>query len=292
MALTLIDANKLSTDVLQKGVVATFTENSEILDRLPFVEVEGNGYAYNLVDELPNVDFRAVNQGYVEDGASISRQYETLCILGGDVDTDVFIAQTRGNINDIRAIETELKCKALAEKYTQKFFHGDVTHEGNSFDGLIKRVDKGIGKKISKTLTLPKTQTEALAVMDVLYDLLAEVKNQTADVIYISPKNERIISRAMLLLGYQTGTGVDAFGKKAIMFNGIPLTVVPEALGDQYIVAVKLGGEFVSGLTNGGVKARDLGEAHDKPVLRTRVEFYCGVMAQHPKSFAIVDLGA
>ena len=83
MALTLIDANKLSTDVLQKGVVATFTENSEVLDRLPFVEVEGNGYAYNLVDELPNVDFRAVNQGYVEDGASYQDNMKHFVYLVG-----------------------------------------------------------------------------------------------------------------------------------------------------------------------------------------------------------------
>ncbi|WP_329465044.1 hypothetical protein [Streptomyces sp. NBC_01431] len=33
----------------------------------------------------------------------------------------------------------------------------------------------------------------------------------------------------------------------------------------------------VSGLTNSGVQATDLGETHDKPVYRTRIDFYCGL---------------
>ncbi|MFH8619614.1 hypothetical protein ACH4E8_31700 [Streptomyces sp. NPDC017979] len=33
----------------------------------------------------------------------------------------------------------------------------------------------------------------------------------------------------------------------------------------------------VTGLTSGGIQATDLGRAHDKPVYRTRIEFYCGI---------------
>ncbi|MCT9092348.1 hypothetical protein N4G70_26250 [Streptomyces sp. ASQP_92] len=33
----------------------------------------------------------------------------------------------------------------------------------------------------------------------------------------------------------------------------------------------------VTGLTNGGVQTADPGEAHDKPVYRTRIDFYCGL---------------
>ncbi|MFE0424212.1 hypothetical protein [Streptomyces sp. NPDC058953] len=33
----------------------------------------------------------------------------------------------------------------------------------------------------------------------------------------------------------------------------------------------------VTGLTNGGMRATDLGEAHDKPVYRTRIEFFRGI---------------
>ena len=33
----------------------------------------------------------------------------------------------------------------------------------------------------------------------------------------------------------------------------------------------------VTGVSNGGIQVTDLGEVSDKPVYRTRIEFYCGM---------------
>ena len=42
MALTLTEVAKLSTDVLQRGVIETFARNSAVLELLPFMEIAGN----------------------------------------------------------------------------------------------------------------------------------------------------------------------------------------------------------------------------------------------------------
>lgn len=47
MALTLAEANKLSNDILLQGVVETIIKDSPILQRLPFIEIVGNGLTYN-----------------------------------------------------------------------------------------------------------------------------------------------------------------------------------------------------------------------------------------------------
>ena len=47
MALTLEEAAKLSNDMLLQGVVETIVKESSILQRLPFVEIVGNGLTYN-----------------------------------------------------------------------------------------------------------------------------------------------------------------------------------------------------------------------------------------------------
>ena len=47
MALTLAESAKLSTDTLARGVLETFVQTSPILDRIPFMEIEGKPYAYN-----------------------------------------------------------------------------------------------------------------------------------------------------------------------------------------------------------------------------------------------------
>ncbi|MEV6775696.1 major capsid protein [Streptomyces syringium] len=61
-------------------------------------------------------------------------------ILGGDADVDKFIVQTRGNLNDRRAIQTAMKVKAASVHFADQFFNGDVEVNPKGFDGLRKRL--------------------------------------------------------------------------------------------------------------------------------------------------------
>src|SRR5690625_3375738 len=100
MALTLPEAAKLSTDILQRGVIETFARESAVLEMLPFMEIEGNSYRYNQEQTLPGVGFRGVNEAYDESTGVVNQLSEGLVIAGGDVDVDRFIVQTRGNVNN------------------------------------------------------------------------------------------------------------------------------------------------------------------------------------------------
>lgn len=66
MAVTLAQAATLSQNDLQRGVIETFVQASVVLDRMPFMTVQGNAYAYNEESTLPGVAFRAVNAAYVD----------------------------------------------------------------------------------------------------------------------------------------------------------------------------------------------------------------------------------
>ena len=46
-ALTLTEGAKLTNDVLLEGVIETVVSESPILQRLPFIEIVGNGLTYN-----------------------------------------------------------------------------------------------------------------------------------------------------------------------------------------------------------------------------------------------------
>jgi len=52
MALTLAEASKLANDMLLQGVVETIVKESPVLQKLPFVEIVGNGLTYNQVATL------------------------------------------------------------------------------------------------------------------------------------------------------------------------------------------------------------------------------------------------
>jgi hypothetical protein len=120
MALTLTEAAKLSTDTLQRGVIETFARTSAVLEQIPFMEIVGNAYLYNQEATLPRVAFRDVNEAYEESTATFNQKVAKLYIAGGDADVDRFHIQTKGNINDQRAIQTLALTKALSLAWTKQ----------------------------------------------------------------------------------------------------------------------------------------------------------------------------
>jgi Phage capsid family len=297
MALTLVEAAKLSQDTLQRGVIETFARTSSVLELLPFMDIAGNAYAYNVEGALPGIGFRDVNEGYTESTGVINPASERLYIAGGDVDVDRFIIQTRSNINDVRAIHTEMKAKALALAITNQFFNGDQAVDPKGFDGLKKRLT---GKQVISAK--PDGSSGAPLTITMLDELIDAVEGEP-DVIFCSKAMRREIKKVLQNHNGYSESSYDAFGRPVMTYGGIPIRVVEtdqagnEILGfnetegsdndTASIYAVKFGPEqYVSGLQNGGVSVRDLGELNEKPVFRTRIEWYVGMAVFHPRAAA------
>lgn len=301
MALTLDESAKLSEDTLTRGVLETFVQNSPILDRLPFMDIEGNAYAYNEEATLPGVAFRGVNEAYTESTGTVNQKSETLKILGGDADVDRFIQKTRSNLNDQRAEQTALKTKALSYKFQDAFFNGDVAVDPKGFDGLRKRL---IGNQVIEAgpngiPIVGTSNTDIHTFLDSLDNLLAAVPgiNGTNGAIYANSAVIRKIGSALRHVSLDAVLEEDIAGKRSIQWNGIPILeagqnpdgsqILPTtetegtATNTTSIYAVRFGetegDQAVTGLTNGGVTTEDLGELQEKPVYRTRIEFYCGL---------------
>ena len=295
MAVTLAQAATLSQNALQRGVVETFVQASVLLDRIPFMSVEGNAYAYNLEATLPGVAFRAVNAAYVESTGVVNQATETIKILGGDADVDRFIVQTRGNLNDQRAVQTAMKVKALSYEFQNAFINGDTAVDANGFDGLKKRL---VGAQVITAGTngipvLGATDADRLAFLDQLDAAIARVKNPSAIYMNLAVRSKLLSSFRRLNIAH------DRVGdKQEPAYQGIPLVdigtksdgttlILPqtETVGAgttcSSIYVVGFGQDEtdggVTGLWNGGVQVRDLGEVPDKPVYRTRIELYGGV---------------
>jgi hypothetical protein len=297
VAVTLVEAAKLSQTNLQRGVIETFVQESSILDRIPFLTIEGNAYAYNEESALPGVAFRSVNEAYTESTGTVNQKSESLVILGGDADVDKFIVRTRGNLNDQRAVQTRMKVKAASYKFQDTFFNGDVAVDPKSFDGLKKRLT---GAQVIDAATNGMGPvTGAHDFFDLLDALVAQVDglNGSNGAIYANRSViAKIKSSARRLGGVEMVR--EALTQKMIAtFNGIPLLdpgqtaagvdILPrtETQGSSSVAssiyAVKFGQDegdkAVTGLTNGGVQAYDLGELQEKPAYRTRIEFYTGL---------------
>lgn len=275
--LLLETAKLLTQDMLQRGVIETMAKTSGVLQRLPFIEVVGSGYAYNVVSELPEVGYRGINEGYTEATATVSQAVEHLVIMGGDADVDLFLTRTHSNLNDLRAMQTELKAKATARQFECDFFKGTGTDK--ALKGLDKRVAEGVaGEEIKAELSY-----------DALNELLDAVVDG-ADCLFMSKKLRRALLSLLQKDGHYLENGTDAFGKMVTKYGDVEIIPVEDSLipADK-IYAVKFGTDYVAGLSNGGITVRDLGELDTKPCYRTRIEFFCGLCTKHTKSFAILN---
>lgn len=297
MAVTLAQAATLSQNELQRGVIETFIIEGAVLDRIPLMEIEGNAFAYNEEGTLPGVEFRAVNAAYSESTGTVNQKTETLVILGGDADVDTFIQKTRSNLNDQRAIQTRMKVKAATYKYQDAFINGDTAVDANSFDGLKKRLTGAqvIAAGTNGLPVLGADDNARHAFLDKMDEAIAAVQGNV-DAIY---GNKAIINKiksaARRLTMYDQR--IDSFGRMIASYNGIPLLDIGKRADGTEIIPqtetqgsssaatslyfVKFGNDEsdggVTGLTNGGVDVRDLGEIDSKPVFRTRIEFFCGL---------------
>ena len=316
MAITLAEAAVLSQDDLQRGVIETFVQESAVLDRLPLLPIEGNAYAYNKEQTLPGVQFRSVNEAYDESHGTFVQDAETLVILGGDVDVDTFIVKTRGNLNDQRALQTRAKVKAASYKFQEAFFNGDVAVDPKGFDGLKKRLT---GAQVIKDhgVNLSTMDTNAAhALFDLLDDAISCVPgvNSANGAIYTNAGLMAKIKAAGRRIGGTEMVKEDLTGKRVLTYNGIAILDPGQTAAGADIIAkadtaedadavagsdlyvVRFGSDesdaAVTGLTNGGISVRDLGEVDDKPAYRTRIEFFTGLATFGGRAAArVVQIG-
>ena len=270
------------------------------MQRLPFESVAGNAYAYAEETTLPGAAFRAVNAAYTESTGVITKQTESLVIMGGDADVDRFIIQTRpGEIANVRAEQTRMKAKAVRMTFHDAFVNGDTGSNANAFDGLDVRLAGGSNEVDAATNGLPivgADDSARHAFLDKVDEAMALVDGGP-DVILVNDLTlAKFRSAARRLTIYDETR--DEYGNQVSTYNGVPLVdmgfqtdgstrVLPqtETQGSSSIASswyfVKFGrvpaDGGVTGLTNGLVQVYDLGEIDDKPVYRTRIEFYCAI---------------
>src|ERR1700739_3809490 len=121
MALTLTEGAKLSNDVLLEGVIETVINNSPVLQRLPFIEIVGNGLTYNRENAAATAAYYAVGATWGEGKPTFTQVTRALKILGGDADVDNYLARTRNNVQDLEAAVVTLKARAVQQQFDDTF---------------------------------------------------------------------------------------------------------------------------------------------------------------------------
>ncbi|MCC6179474.1 MAG: phage major capsid protein [Chloroflexi bacterium] len=285
MPLTLVESAKLSTDMVQRGVIETILEESPMLRVLPFLDVEGNSFKYNQETTLGGAQFYAVNGVWSEATATFTQKTASLAVLGGDADVDNFVQRTRSNLQDQRAIQTMLKAKDVARKWEQTVIAGDTSTDANAFDGL-RKLYPSTGSSGQVLTPAAAGGSLTLALLDQLIDLL---KGGKPDVLLMSKRTRRKLKTLLAASTHYVESGETGFGRQVMLYDGIPV-LVSDFISDGEAADNGSGSTFSSiyalhlspadglvGLTNGGVQAIDVGQLETKDASRVRVRWYVGL---------------
>ncbi len=287
MAMTLAEAAKLSNDMLLQGVIETIIKDSPALQRLPFIEIAGNGLTYNQENTLPNIDFYDVGDTWTESTPTFTQLTANLKIMGGDADVDNFLKTTRSNIQDLQAAVIELKAKALRDKFDTTFVYGNSSTNAKEFDGLKKLINTGTaGPQV-----IAMGASGATLTLDKLDQLIDAVKGGKPDMLLMSRRSRRKMNALVRASGSLTQTDRDQWGNFVQLWDGVPIGVNDYIL-DTHVVAgsvetattggtcstiyaVQFGEGALCGLTSPGhIQAEPIGSLENKDATRTRVKWY------------------
>jgi HK97 family phage major capsid protein len=168
MALTKVEAAKLTQDLMLRGVIDTILKESQLLQLLPFMEVVGTAVTYAREATNPPATFYEVGDTWSEATPTFTQVTTALKILGGDADVDNFLGQTYADPNDLEAEVLIKRAKAVAYLYCDAFYNGDSAVDPKAFDGLTK-ILAGTSQEISLGVNGGQLTLDA---MDQLIDLL------------------------------------------------------------------------------------------------------------------------
>lgn len=294
--LTLLEASKLhSGDVLRSGVIELYARSADLLRVMPWQDVAGGAYAYNQEAVLPGVGFRGVNETWDESTGIINPQVEALRIAGGELDVDKAILKFHGE--DVRSTHEAMKVKALGLYLAKKLIKGNSLTDPREFDGLQNRIT---GSQLIANGTTDGGDALSLAKLDEAIDA-------------VDAPSHLLMSKAMrrrLSVAARTGVGgditymKDEFGEQVTIYDGLPILIADyDETGARVldfnetgytgstatatsIYVLSFGPDKLFGLQNGVMTVDDLGELESKPAFRTRIEWYVGMAAVHPRCAA------
>lgn len=300
-SLTLLEANKDSTNKLKRGVVSTLIQESPILEMIPFMSFEGNAIEVEVEVSLPAPQYRSINETYTRSFGGNTKRMFGVSILGGEVFIDNYLLKVHSNQANAKAKQYRKFTKAMARTWDKSFFDGTGT--AKDFKGVNALIAEGLGQ----TFDASNAGDADALTLDDLDQSIDLMRTSSPDAILAN----RFVRRKVTNLARTTHTGIslidvgtDVFGNKVNMYDGAPIRIIGDDINGNAILdfdedpgdggndacsiyLVAFGeDENVYGLSGlgGSMEVNDFGEQQSAPGHMGRVEWYPGLAIDNPYS--------
>jgi hypothetical protein len=298
MPLLRVEAEKLSNNALEQGVVEEIIDNDAMFALLPFMRIVGKAYVYDRESTLSEGDFLDPNDTINEEAATFEEVVAKLRILIGDVDVDNFLDETMSDTNDQTAIQIAAKVKGMSRKFHRTVAQGDNSARAKEFDGIARLVDP------SQTFYAGAGANGGALTFENLDRLLRMIPNG-ADALIMRGGTTDAIAAMLRQLG---GTNpehvtISLGGDRTISvpsYRSVPILVNDFLAGDETrgtsvnntcsIYAARFneadGLHGIYGGPTAGVRVSSVGPVQNKDAERYRVKWYTGLALKSTKSLA------
>ena len=276
MALTLLEAQKHAKTPAELAVVTELAAG-QLMSVLPFRSIEGNGLFWKREESLPDVGFRNYNGALAESYAEVSQQSESLKLFGGDIKVDRAIVDMEGA--EAKAYQVQSRVRAMRMAWEALFINGDSNQSPSEFDGLAARIQAGSSQYFANgggALELGK-----------LDEAIDNVDAQGGSKYLVMSKSMRRALTRQARTNTQIEITRNEFGYQQLVYAGVPVLeldrdhknapIMDASVNAQDLYCVSFGNDHLTGIQNGGVNVRELGESFDQPQMITRCEWYCGL---------------
>ena len=291
MGLSLVEAKKHATNPQELAIVSELAAGP-LLSVMPFRNIEGNGLFWKREESLGDVGFRNYNANYAENYAEVSQQSESLRLFGGDIKIDRAILDLEGP--ESRAYQVQAKTRAMRLSWESLSINGDSNQSPAEFDGLAARLPASASATNSQVIQ--NSGTAAALDLNKLDEAIDAVDAQGGTKYLVMSKSGRRHLTKQARSSAQIDIARNEFGYQQMVYAGLPVieldrdhqnaAILDSTVADQSIYVVTFGNDLLTGIQNGGVQVRDLGESSASPQIVIRVEWYCGLAMVNGRSAA------
>lgn len=293
MPLLRAEAEKLSNNVLEQGVIEEIIDRDAMFAMLPFKRIVGKAYMYNRELTLSEAEFLDPYEDVPEGAATFEEVVAKLRILIGDVDIDNFLDETMDDTNDQTAVQIAAKAKGLARKFQRTLAIGNSATSPKEFDGLatLTAADQTIAADVN-----------GAALTFEMIDALLRKVPLGADALVMRGGTHDAILAMLRNLGGTTPDHVTLPGDgiEVPAYRRVPIIINDFLPGDEdqgtsvgntcSIYAVRFNeADGLHGIFGGpaaGMRVQPIGTLQSKDAERYRLKWYVGTALKSTRSLA------
>lgn len=289
MPLLAAEAEKLSIEDRQRGVIEEVIDKDELFALVPFVQALDQTYSYVRENTPAQGAWFSAYETLEESASTFDPVSVLLKRIAGQVDIDNFQAEVQSNLNPQVAIQLAAKAKGLGRQFRNTLVNGDTAVNAKEFDGLRKLTPAG------QTIAAGANGASvAFAALDELKDAV----KLGADVLMMRQGTWRAIRALNRSMGGNTADHImlENFGRPVPVYDGTPVIIndylpIDEVQGTENastsIYALRLneadGFHGVFGGEAAGFRMEKIGLLETQDATRWRMKWYvtCALKATH-----------